>query len=91
MTGPYYHGMCAAELAVMFPGKYAEVLLNAAQGTPGGAGFTTVTAPTGFFDFSMFSGGVAPISGEYIAFTPTLQWAFIAPDTQWRYSDRISA
>lgn len=37
-SGPYYHGMCAAELAAMFPDKYAEVLLAALAASGGGGG-----------------------------------------------------
>ena len=91
MAGPYYHGMCAAELAAMFPDKYAEVLLTQlATNGSGGNAITEVTAPANFTDFSMFPNGMAPVSGTYQALTSTRQWLYVAGDTQWRYTDLIS-
>lgn len=87
MAGPYYHGMCAEELAMMFPGKFAAVLLDSGSG---GGAFTEVIAPANFTDFSMFPNGTPPTTGVYIAFTPTQEWVYVGGDTQWRYTDRIS-
>lgn len=94
MTGPYFNGMCAAELAGMYPAKFAEVLLDTIVESGGGGGVNGIaveTAPANFTDFSMFPNGQAPATGTYIALTPTKQWLFTAGDTQWRYTDRISS
>jgi hypothetical protein len=47
-------------------------------------------APANFTDFSMF-GGAPPTVGVYFALTPGQLWVYASGDTQWRYSDLISA
>jgi hypothetical protein len=47
-------------------------------------------APATFTDFSMF-GGIMPVLGVYFALTLGQLWVYASGDTQWRYSDLISA
>lgn len=74
-----------------------RTLLSGFLAAGGGGSSSGVTpasaAPAGnnFTDFSMFPGNTAPATGTYIALTPTRAWFFNGGDTQWRYSDLLSA
>lgn len=57
----------------------------------GSSVLVVATAPATFTDFSVFPGGIAPSSGVYEAYTTTKRWSYVGGDTQWRYSDLISA
>lgn len=63
---------------------------NGGGGGGGGSGLTPVTAPTTLTDFSMFSGGVPPTSGFYIAVDNNEIYTFKPPvDTiSWQQSTR---